>query len=216
MSKIQLIAFGLLSFMKLTAQDVILQYKDWRWDYTQQALLLPWPFPTLEEPYSGFTHDLTTYTNINSGGYSGEYMICLYNHPWYTNLDIRQNLAVTYDIELVSFPFTMPCIPLPISCNATSGVTNVRNLTMPSSSYNPNDFKWDNYLHNKRLNGNLYGISEQQPGGKPDALTSSCFVQGDTYPLSVSASLIPHSILKHTINLHCTTSVSSPIIASYS
>jgi len=40
-----------------------------------------------------------------TGGFYGEYQIFLHDHPWITNANVNQN-AISYKIELVSFPFT--------------------------------------------------------------------------------------------------------------
>ncbi|MBK7965137.1 MAG: hypothetical protein IPK10_07475 [Bacteroidetes bacterium] len=68
---------------------------------------------------------------------------------WGTFINTPGNgLAVSYNIETVSFPFIADCIKLPIGCGINNPVLN-RNFTLPNDAY---DFTFDKWDYIKRKN----------------------------------------------------------------
>jgi hypothetical protein len=170
-----------------------------------------------QSPIGGFlpTSDFlfTPYARniLQSGGYTGEYMIILDEHPWYIN-PVFRNLAKTFTVEVVSFPFTIPCWDQPTNCAVPLyGNLNERILMMPDDFYNPVTSKWNH------LNRKFDGVF-QNTGNKiseSGLLITKQFIMGTTQPIyTFIGGFYPHTILKHTIYLHCTSSTTSQIIDS--
>ncbi|MGR6088169.1 MAG: T9SS sorting signal type C domain-containing protein [Arcticibacter sp.] len=152
-----------------------------------------------------------------SGGYTGEYMICLNDHFWHIDPDL-QNKAKSYKVEIVSFPFTMNCFDVN-GCAVPHSQVNQRTLTMPDDAYNSNNKKWGE-LCNIVENG-LFSTSGDFIGGitnathKPEALVSTFFhILHSGYV--DERNLLPHTVTKHTIFLHSTNDPGSSILNQFS
>src|SRR5437867_748428 len=92
-----------------TAQDLINPYKDFNGTPPIIGSTSIYRYPpttgyNASNP-NGFLFTPAARQFYHSSQYSGEYMICLRDHPWYIN-PVFQNLAKTFKIEVVSFPFT--------------------------------------------------------------------------------------------------------------
>ncbi len=148
-------------------------------------------------------------------GYAGEYEINLKLHPWneYLNIGPGYGLYLTYGMEAVSFPFMPECTFNATGCSALIG-TSTRDLVMPADAYNsdPNNPQGWGLLSNilpfpRRFNNNI------------QALASEAFAQ----VLIVSnnyAKVLPHTVIKHTVYVHCqplsTSPPTAPVIYSFS
>jgi len=111
-------------------------------------------------------------------------------------------LAVSYDIEVVSFPFVPDCMTDAIGCG-TNNPNLGRNLNMPTTQYTTATASWGFV---KRQ------ISPTKFGTIGSSLSS--FVYAIDIPLFSNPvrNMFPHTILKHTINIHCElNSIGNPI-----
>ncbi len=180
---------------------------------------------------------LTPITSGGFGSYIGEYQIFLNQHPWKTSPALNTN-AISYKIEVVSFPFTPNCLncqsffvspPLPLG---------VRELRMPDGEfpYDALQNAWvrnivplppippaaaatntNDYLLRREYKGQ-YGIGG--PGISGDihfaTLASKGIVNSDALGFEYHATRVfyPHSILKHTFYMHCGNSISDEIVDS--
>lgn len=184
------------------------------------------------------------YSNILTGyvtsGYAGEYQIFLKplslgipSSPgnYWIQPAFSAN-AITYKIELVSFPFFLNCtncvgahISPPIS-------TTTRKLYMPNTSfpYDPSQNAWVRditgfpapgpgatyqYVLRREFSAQ-YGVPT---GGYTNvsALASKGFVNGNSSEQVVDDQIFyPHSILKHTFYMHCDNDPLSPAVDSFS
>ncbi len=155
---------------------------------------------------------------FNSTMYNGEYMIILQDFPWFIMPAFR-SLAKSYKIEAMSFPFTVPCwdtespaVPNYYGCATPCyGTQAERTLLMPDDAYNSSSYKW----------GNLsrvvydYFIGTYPWKSNVTTLVSQTFIICNFNATSPTAYL-PHTALKQTIYLHCSSSNSSDIIDSVS
>ena len=141
-----------------------------------------------------------------ASSYLGEYQIVLNEFPWFKNLIFRP-LAKTFKIEAASFPFTMPCWDQPSSCTYPSyGTLNQRSLYMPDDVYDGLSVKWGN-LYNSHI-GN-FNLVEKWISEPATLVTRQFNVDPVQTPISV---FYPHTILKHTIYLHCDVNYFSDIV----
>ncbi len=132
------------------AQDIVNPYKD----YSQ----IPYPStfqggnPSLNYNFLQpmVFGDISSYKSPNNLYYLGEYELCVRKHFWwdllgFANQPFPTNVSVSYQYEMVSFPFTMNC------AYATGGVceetnpdcsTHKRELNLPEDdnhfTYYPN------------------------------------------------------------------------------
>ncbi len=194
----------------------------------------PNPYSMSQSPWN-FTYDLIfpDVTNIRSTTadyYKGEYEICIRKHFWWDlfNLGVTTQYSLSYKYEIVSYPFTVDCAFIN-GCAAP--VTTTRELRMPNPSYtyssiNNNTESFWNYTGS---NNNLFNIMttdvfENGYSGGPlagasthmaNSLVSGMFVQSATF--SQSRRVWPHTVIKHTVNLHCGgTPTSSNILDAFS
>lgn len=157
--------------------------------------------------------------------YQGEYVIYANDLPWIPymlrnssgNIDLTQFL-LTYQFEVVSFPF----MPANSFSGAADGLS-VRNLFLPTVPLEPNGRKWicssdptnATDLWNKTLEfpfeysstGDVYASQSH-----PNTLVSAAF--GNVDGFNLNRIVLPHTVLKHTIKLHCGTSISDPVLSS--
>jgi hypothetical protein len=175
------------------------------------------------------------YPNDIHNNYNGEYVIYIghlpyFEHPQQNTFQGSYNLDdfhVSYTIEVVSFPFTIDCAYN--SPNGCADNSDVRELMMPPiNSYDGNTQSWlyglsgnclgsvcelKNQIVNKPFTAGGYSSSistiiESQ------ALISSYFV--NHFPTSHVRDLLPHTVLKHTVNFHCGDDENGRIISSIS
>ncbi len=164
---------------------------------------------------------------FGSTAFDGEYMIILKpgwtpSGNWVDALDywhyVLKKHAISYEIELVSFPFCMPDCWESTGCAGTTD----RKLKMPIASYSNN--KWG-LLNRIRENGNLYPndpnplyVKEMKSGAElndnPETLVSAQFLSNSS--AGTSRNYLPHSILTHRLFIHCTLSLTSDIIDTIS
>ena len=160
------------------------------------------------------TFDLIKYLNSNAGSggvaawfipqslspfpsYNGEYEI-LMRTDWlfwnqYAMQGVGFGLAVSYEIEVVSFPFTPDCMKDINGCGAFNSNLG-RNLIMPSDPYDQNNDNWDLI---KRI------IPPSKFGLKGSSLTSFVYAVDNPLANNANRNYFPHTILKHTISIHC-------------
>lgn len=201
--------FTLLLFItcSLRGQDVFNPYK-----VPSATTLIPttnWDIP-VNDINANFNPQRDHY---NGAAYTGEYQIYLDNRfPWGQYFTSGfSTITVTYQMEVVSFPFTVPCAFQSGGC-PPSIVLN-RELFMPTITYNPTTRCWGD-LSNK-LPDDL--IIDNGFGGNLQTLISDAFVNRQLHFSTSNAKLLPHTIIKHTICAHCGNStVHSTIIDSIS
>ena len=145
-------------------------------------------------------------------GYSGEYEILMDRTPWYSVLNLHLgNVHVSLDFEIVSFPFMPECAFFTQGCSGLLGTTT-RNLIIPHDIYDPVEFRWGD-LYNKFHVPYLNNSFDQ-------TLVSKAFINDSPYFSNSTKKLLPHTVIKHTINIHCGAKVTStpypPIIYSFS
>ena len=165
------------------------------------------------------TQDTYRYPPLTGqNNYKGEYEILLYDLFWHTDAPYS-SLAKSFKYEVVSFPFTMSCALNTQGCASTS---QNRNLEMPSN-YNSSTNLWDDYLNRLSLGSfDATGRSFIPTVGTCPDPNHNCLISvflyenyGVTFPLC-NRDYLPHSVIKCTINLHCTADINDPIISSFS
>jgi hypothetical protein len=178
--------------------------------------------------------------NFNLQNYAGEYEISLVVHPWYY-LFMEPNLinpprifTISYNYEVVSFPFQMDCIYSTGNCTEQAPCsTHVRILTLPIE---------DNTHFTHPLNGNYFQYASIPITGASDKLYlktptndffsyySSGNLGGLVRPANTLISAyffinsganngrynLPHSIIKCNLNIHCGPTENDPIIKTIS
>lgn len=208
----------ILNTMNLYAQDIFNPYVD----LTTKGI--PYQHPPQYPPYPGIPYGAINPNGINwhsdnssiSGGYTGEYMISLKNHFW--DFDPKfSGLAKTYSMEVVSFPFTVNCWDDATGCASPISPLDKRVLTMPDDQYNNVD-KWGD-LSRIKENGSFTSsptaISGQSAGTIPEALVTTSFKANLSWGISTRTHL-PHTIIKHTVYLHCDNTTTSDVISQFS
>lgn len=199
------------------SQDLIDPYKD----YSGMSILTDIKYPPPYGYNAANPNNFSFYPEFRSPyactQYIGEYMIFLNEHLWNKSSAFSQ-LAKTYSIEAVSFPFTVPCWDQPSSCAyPIYGSNSERILMMPDDLFDITTAKWGN-LHNKY--SSQFILSPQTNSffiSDAGMLVTRQFVLDNNHPIiSFNGGMYPHTVLKHTIYLHCTSSYSSDVIASFS
>jgi hypothetical protein len=229
---LQLIIFSINEIV--VGQDLINPYLDYNGK------------PTIDLQYNSalgtMGYDFNKLTG--SGTYNGEYEFLLDDFPWGDPSMIAgapsnplfnlNNYALSYKIELVSFPFTVDC-QFPSDQNFSGGCTGMPNriFNMPNDlliSGNNNDF----WLYPDPTSGNnplvtskLWNTTplkefDRQPSAHTisdpnhnNVLVSAGF--GAVSGATIQHTVLPHSVLKHTINIHCGPDFTlNPIISSFS
>ena len=145
----------------------------------------------------------------NNGGYTGEYMITMQDHFWRI---AYPNNALSYKVEVVGYPFTMSCWDQPQSCAYPISPLSTRDMYMPDDAYNSVIKKWNN-LVNVRSDGDFTG----DIGGftNPEVLVSKFFLNDVVLNLP-SRNVLPHTVTKHTVYLHCGSSTNDGVISQFS
>lgn len=146
---------------------------------------------------SGEWYDL----NFSAISYNGEYQILLDQFSWGKTTAFT-NFFKSIIIETVSFPFT-PHDECAFSATGCVSQNNDRILTMPISPYDALNKSW----------GELDQFAPL-PTEEKNTLSSYGFIRPSSMG-SVQAAL-PHTILKHTIKLHCGPNSTDPVITSIS
>jgi hypothetical protein len=158
-----------------------------------------------------------SYLSGFGNGYTGEYMIAMgEDHP-VTHL----GMALTYKIEVVSYPFTINCWNDPGICAYPVQPEFERNLVMPNEPYDNIKKAWGvsnnlkEVLFNVRENGRIVagyaGYAWSGGDGIPETLVSKFFLSSTP---NIQSYILPHTILKHTVYIHCNSSFTSPVIDS--
>ena len=168
--------------------------------------------------YSSFEQNLTP-------GYDGEYMIDLHKLFWHTQEDPGnplydfKSMRKSYSMEVVSFPFTMDCAFIPST--GCTGTTN-RDFNMPLDPYSITNNTWGANLW--RIRDHIPFASGSGISGtviNPEALISNGF-HGNCYETPPNPgyyydrSYLPHTIIKHTVYIHCGPNETDPIATSIS
>lgn len=173
-------------------------------------------------PYIDYNNHALLLPNNNSyraRTYDGEYVLFYNNHPW--QLWNTGQYAKSYSIEVVSFPF------IPDEFTSTS---NTRNLTIPNPlTFNGID-SWVGAISGLtlpiyKMHSNQSFLSDPISNYYSTESINSIHVQSSEFPSSlisvgfesqsfqiVDRIIYPHSILKHTIYIHCGPNLSDPII----
>ncbi len=173
----------------------------------------------------------TVYSNISQPLYIGEYELNMEKHFWFTsgiagpcfNQTNPTGYAFSYQYELVSFPFTQTCAFTNSGCTQSSSQTQRRELFMPNvpgdAVYDPLGYwdynNWPRHLY--RITPlTMFECEYSYDGNFANTLVSAPYIAstgiGGTNGLNAGRRGIPHSVIKHTINLHCGNSLSSPIV----
>jgi hypothetical protein len=182
-------------------------------------------------------YDLCTPTDVSVyldhfDMYTGEYQIFLQEgsvpHYWTTRIPLQNN-AISYKVELVSFPFTTNCV----NCYGTGAVNATdRVLKMPDNTTYPYDPLENAWIRNgssfpapplgatyevRLLNKyeGEYGIV----GGysDPSSLISIMLIGTNNIQyIEPNRKLYPHSVLKHTLYMHCSSDATTPKVDSFS
>ena len=171
------------------AQDVLNPYKD----YSQSPHYPDWPLININ---SGFQY--SHYSTHSNPGFIGEYEIDIGTIPniWNSNFSV---LAKSYKIEAVSFPFTMPCTFQNPGCNDGS---SIRNLFMPDEPYNGITSTWG-FLSREMLEPGIFDNPQTLYTPTHQDLATVAFSGLVSTPLPIGRYYFPHTILKHTITIHC-------------
>ena len=184
-----IILFLIVNSNSGNCQDLINPYIDFNTKTKIQAFQYP-PINYSALNTNGFLYSPLDRHFIHSGQYSGEYMIFLNEHPWYKE-PVFQQLAKTFSIEVVSFPFTIPCWDINnggcsvgpcYGCGYPCyGTISERILLMPDDLYDPNTFKWGNL--NRIFEGGFSNGNNPPWCSDPGRLVSSRFAKCGNYPI---------------------------------
>jgi hypothetical protein len=187
--KYLLLAVGIIGLtLKSYSQDIINPYEN----YSQLPNLV-----VLELSHSGQYYDFE-FTPLS---YNGEYQVELGKFIWGLTTDFSV-YSKSIEIETVSFPFT-PHDECAFSPNGCVSTNPERILMMPISPYDPATKSWGEMDQFAPL-----------PTEYKNTLSSNGFVRASA--LGNLQALLPHTILKHTINLRCGFTDTDPIVASIS
>ncbi len=201
--KLALLNLILLSSLNSIAQDVINSYQNITginipignyWDANFQSWSIPY------NPFS--------LGSVHAPPYSGEYQILLNNKfPWLQFIN-GNSISVTYQMEVVSFPFTVPCALTVSGCpNNPINPPSQRDLFMPTDPYDPNNRQWGQISN---MLPDFLPLDWSNVGSNRQTLISDAFVNNHPYISTTNAKLLPHTIIKHTINAYCFGATPSP------
>lgn len=205
--------------LNLFGQDLFNSYSDLTGQDYSTANWPPW--------YIGGSFNSSQ--GIFSTSYQGEYVLYANDLPWIAsklsgqavNIDLTQFL-LTYQVELVSFPF-MPIEAFSYghadgSTTRVLGVADDGNFIQGANYW---EFGQSTVLGKKMHNktpvlafehfGNDY-ISDQSAAL---TLVSTIYETPTNGGFDIQRIVIPHSILKHTISLHCGTNPTDQVISSF-
>lgn len=211
--------FIFLSIHTVYGQDIINPYID-RNNSLQQSI-------GYVQPSTQYILDFNCFPNTGPPYYNGEYQFFLSCTPWdldylswggWSGYDVN-NFLFTYQTELLSFPFAPDCA----FQNGCSSSSTSRHLNIPNENQYSHAINSWNYL-NSTGQQNLINISDKkafiyntaigEPFSQPAALASASFIRSAAF--DPSRDVYPHSILRHTIEMHCGILMSDPIITSFS
>lgn len=205
--------FSFLIIIRISfSQDAINPYLD----YDQQ------PSPDIDNQnynYAPYQYGI----NITGTPYNGEYEINIRDlYAEYDGYPSFSHLAKSYQMEIVSFPFTMDCAFSSSGCADPPGTTtpSPRVLHMPSnnSPYNSSMNIWDypgqTDLYNiTPLKEFVNNLSSEHTPCYAHSLVSAQFVAD--FPIGSCRKALPHTVLIHTINIHCGNSKNDPIVQKF-
>jgi hypothetical protein len=209
-----LISVNSLLCFALSGQNIINPYQD----YNQQQ---PPKYPILGAPPGNNLYSLhPDHVDNMINGWTGEYEIALIDHFWHRDADIRNNHAISIIIEAASFPFLPPCATAANGCGDDPAnppsVPTQRVLVMPWSNFNLNNQSWLGGLLNKTV------PIQFDPGGDGQTIDHMTLVSagltkaGPIIPAPLGDRyILPHTVLKHTVRLHCGTDINDPVISSF-
>ncbi len=218
-----------LNFTDLVGQDIINPY----FDHNGQLI------SDLNNSYNtGFI-----YTDGGCGAYDGEYEIVLDLLGWgntskmlrHWNFQLSQweelydlnDFALSYSVEVVSFPFALDCA-FPSSSNPYGGCEflSTREFTVPIDAiYSASDNKWIYPQYGsgsftfdlwRKLNKEEFTRDQFKYTAISDesnALISTAFVYDNGF--FEDRRVLPHTVLKHTVNIHCGPDINSQPIGSF-
>lgn len=138
--------------------------------------------------------------------FSGEYQILLDNNfPWMQFIN-NGSITVTYQMEVVSFPFTVPCATTASGCSYNPVNPPIqRDLFLPTDPYDPNNRQWGQISN---MLPDFLPLDWSNVGSNRQTLISDAFVNNHPYISTTNAKLLPHTIIKHTINAYCSGTLS--------
>ncbi len=221
MKKYYIVFFLVLEYSNTISQDVINSYLDYSWQPSGNLNITSTPS--------------LYYINESTETYNGEYEILLdESNPWgnqfcggISNAPFDfSKFALSYKIELVSFPFSTECA-FPSSANPSGGCNqpSERILNVADDLLYNQVNKWE-YEPSNVLEYSLWRITEERlfnrnstfvkafsDQSNPNTLVSSAFVK--TTGTAAGRYVLPHSILKHTVFLRCGNLINSPILSSF-
>lgn len=156
-------------------QHVLNPYKDFT--YHSSSVL----FPFVENQFNQMVYN----SNLPGfgNGYTGEYMIAIREHPF----SAFTNNALSYKIEVVSYPFTLNCFNDQGNCAYPVLSEFDRNMTMPDEAYDATWKVWGTSTNLKEVLFNVREHGEIEPthgygnarwsgsDGIPDGLVSISF-----------------------------------------
>jgi hypothetical protein len=161
------------------------------------------------------------------GPYDGEYEFELDQFFWWTEYSSQH--AISYQYNLVSFPFTKACA-FENGCAVDCSVPQLpdaylRKMYMPNSpgAYDPSNFVW-NYpidpnarMFNKTPLRKFIGSITSDGNNPGHGLISNAFGALNIIPWFNSArENIPHSVIEVLINIHCGTTINTNIVRTFS
>ena len=162
------------------------------------------------EPHPNQTFN--PYLYYTSNMYNGEFMLKFYNQTLNIN---NKNVAISYKIEVVSFPF----IPSGFFTTGDAGTTT-RDLVLPfQSTYGvincgesgAHGFGWNGVLYKETNN-----IPFKNSSGEAFDITlaSNSYLSQTGYNCNTASMYIPHAVLKIIINFHDGGNINEPILYS--
>jgi hypothetical protein len=179
---------------------------------------------------------------FNLYNYTGEYEISLVVHPWYylflepaLNTGQPKIFAISYNYEVVSFPFLMDCIYSTGNCTEQTPCNDhVRNLTMPIEdnthfTHPPNsDYFQYASIPITGASDKLYlktpkhDFFSNYSSGNLGALIrpANTLISAYFFAFYTGANIgrynLPHSVIKCNLNIHCGPTENDPIIKTIS
>ena len=170
--------------------------------------------------YSGHALLFTSNTQYRAKNYDGEYQLFFNNHPW--QLWNSGQYARSYKIETVSFPFIPDeviststirqlSLPDPLTYNGVDRwQTALSTLISPIYRIYSNEDEMANPMCNYYTSSSINSIGDLN-NDNPSSLASTIFEW--QFPQNIDDRIFyPHSVLKHTLYIHCGPLQSSPII----
>ena len=219
----QIGGFILLSCNLLLAQDIINPYQDYSSNFPTG------PFsPLTYNANSGFSFGLASQA-LAKPGFTGEYQIFVDNNTigfesryLWKNMSGNSN-AFTFKIESASFPFTPECAFLSGGCG--SGISqsdpyySERKLYMPPIPFNLTTQMWGG-LSKETYSPGIFEPIAPYSDYSTQTLVSHSYLEDASIPImlqywnAINRTVLPHTILKHTLYIHCNSSIYSSVADS--